>query len=140
MHTIGCFAGLQFRNETLALPQEVVRTRAYSDHFAMIDRQGIWWISTALGVFRFRKEPAADRLTSAMDSYLLPGRDVHRFYEDSRGDLWMTTIDFRSSGAKRWEYGLIRWERATGPGDGLFGLFAACRPGARDYSIRPRFR
>jgi hypothetical protein len=82
-HTIGCLSGSRFRNIAPALPQEVLRTRAYSDHFAMIDHQGFWWISTALDVFRFRNDMAPNRLTSAMDSCLLPGRDVHRLYEDS---------------------------------------------------------
>lgn len=91
---------------------------------ALIDRDGAWWIGTGEGLVRF---PPVARL-EAMDTtppiatYTtadgLAGNDIRRLFEDSQGDIWIST---RVPG----QMPLTRWERSTGrfqrfgTGDGL---------------------
>jgi ligand-binding sensor domain-containing protein len=72
---------------------------------------GEWWIGTGRGLYRF---PAVDVLTglkTARPLAVYTKRDglaasqVYRLFEDSRGNIWVSTIGSN---------GLARWERASG--------------------------
>ncbi len=75
-------------------------------------RNGEWWIGTSSGLYRF---PAVDNLTQLkqtrpMAVYTtkdgLANVQVFRLFEDSRGDIWVSTIGPTN--------GLARWDRKTG--------------------------
>ena len=81
---------------------------------AFEDRGGEWWIATGQGLCRFAPAPSVARLAgerprrvyTARDG--LPGDNVFRVFEDSRGDVWVGTIGPGS------EDGLALLERSTG--------------------------
>ncbi len=76
------------------------------------DRTGEWWVGTIEGLYRF---PSVKRLedlsrTTPRAVYTtrdgLPDNNINRLYEDSRGDIWISSYN---------PPGLVtRWERATG--------------------------
>jgi ligand-binding sensor domain-containing protein/two-component sensor histidine kinase len=69
------------------------------------DREGAWWVPTGGSLYRF---PASDRPETALGGRpeaIYTGRQVFRVYEDSRADVWFSTLG---------PGGLLRWERTTG--------------------------
>jgi signal transduction histidine kinase/ligand-binding sensor domain-containing protein len=80
---------------------------------ALMDREGAWWLGTGQGLVRFPPVARLEELavTPPLATYTaedgLAGDDIWRLFEDSRGDLWITT---RVPGAEP----LTRWERETG--------------------------
>jgi ligand-binding sensor domain-containing protein/two-component sensor histidine kinase len=79
---------------------------------AFQDREGNWWLDTSHGVYRFAKVEDVARLAHARPKAVytaregLGGDDVFRLFEDSRGDIWISSI---AGGPAS----LARWERAT---------------------------
>jgi ligand-binding sensor domain-containing protein/signal transduction histidine kinase len=78
---------------------------------ALRDRQGGWWFATGEGVVRFPPVRGVEELASTPPVAVytsanagLPNSDIFRLFEDSRGDIWIGTID----GAP------VLWHRATG--------------------------
>src|SRR6266404_1850775 len=75
------------------------------------DHTGEWWVPTLYGLYRFPRvsvEQLAHTLPKAVYDQQhgdLPGTDVFRLFEDSRGDIWISI-----AGAVR---NVVRWERAT---------------------------
>ncbi|MDQ3754852.1 MAG: ATP-binding protein [Acidobacteriota bacterium] len=75
-------------------------------------RDGEWWLGTGEGLYRF---PAADDFTRIKHARplavyqtkegLINFQQVFRIFEDSRGDIWASTI--------AGPHGLARWERAS---------------------------
>jgi ligand-binding sensor domain-containing protein/signal transduction histidine kinase len=82
-----------------------------SEHTALQDHEGGWWIATAEGLVRYGPADGLDDLVRLRPRAVYTTRDglrddhVGRPYEDSRGDVWLA-------------YGrvaaLSRWERSTG--------------------------
>lgn len=89
-----------------------------------LDREGEWWLSSDRGLIRFGKTGRFDELAQQKPRAVYTGRDGLRddtafmVFEDSRGDVWVSTVGGNDKG-------LVKWERATetfrvfGPGDGL---------------------
>ncbi len=90
-----------------------VPSNTWMPQLAFLDHTGEWWVASNRGLYRFPRQSRIDRLPYIRPSAIytshdgLPEGSVHRFFEDSRGDLWMST-----SGSARDR--LVRWERATG--------------------------
>ena len=112
--TISCFDGERFNTTVLRLPQEVaVASWRQRQNLALQDRLGEWWVGTLAGLYRFPRAPRVAQLASAAPSahYTtgagLSSDNIHRVFEDSRGDLWITYL---ASSA----HAVTRWERATG--------------------------
>jgi ligand-binding sensor domain-containing protein/signal transduction histidine kinase len=81
-----------------------------SSQSVLLDRAGEWWIATGEGLCRFPRvafeqlaQTPPQAVYTARDG--LPGNDIFRLFEDSRGDIWITSIG---------RAGPTRWERATG--------------------------
>jgi ligand-binding sensor domain-containing protein/signal transduction histidine kinase len=95
-----------------------------SGQYELQDRDGRWWIPTGEGLFRFppvgRLEDLArvgpERRFTEADG--LAGRDVFRLFEDSRGDVWISTLDPKAQNLTQWERGADRFRRYGEP-DGL---------------------
>jgi ligand-binding sensor domain-containing protein len=90
-----------------------VTTSGWAHHGVTLQsRDGAWWVGTGDGVYRF---PAADHFSAikAARGVLYTVKDglaatqVYRLFEDSRGDIWISTTSSRTRG-------LAVWERATG--------------------------
>ena len=74
-------------------------------------RNGDWWVGTGEGLYRF---PAAQDLAQLETArplavyttkHGLAGLQVFRLFEDSRGNVWVSTIDPNTNGLARWERG-----------------------------------
>lgn len=88
-------------------------------HVMLQDRTGEWWVATGSGLFRY---PAAD---SCLALARLPPKAVYgradglsndeifRIFEDSRGDIWVTTFG---------NPGMFRWRRDQGKFEALKGI------------------
>jgi signal transduction histidine kinase/ligand-binding sensor domain-containing protein len=74
-------------------------------------RDGGWWLAGGTGVFRYAPSPTFGALerTVPIRSYAekdgLPGVQVFRMMEDSRGNVWLSINSQRK--------GLFRWDRQT---------------------------
>jgi ligand-binding sensor domain-containing protein/two-component sensor histidine kinase len=123
-HTrFGCFDGRRFDWFSLAWGPALQPQPGMSDadavigwvqeHVTLQARSGEWWVGTGQGLFRF---PAADRF-SALKSVNpiavytthdgLAAWQVFRLFEDSHGNVWISTIDATTTN------GLARWEPAS---------------------------
>ncbi|HEV8482182.1 MAG TPA: two-component regulator propeller domain-containing protein, partial [Blastocatellia bacterium] len=81
------------------------------NQFGLQDKRGEWWFPTGQGLCRFPKVTfeqlahVAPEAVYTIKDGLVSG-DVFRLFEDSRGDIWIST----DSPVKN---GLSRWERTT---------------------------
>jgi ligand-binding sensor domain-containing protein/signal transduction histidine kinase len=77
------------------------------------DSAGQWWLNTGDGLVKYPKLVNSGQLAHASPEAIyttkdgLPANDVFRIFEDSRHDIWISTIG-NPQGV------LTRWERATG--------------------------
>ena len=79
----------------------------------IVDHLGEWWVATPEGLYRFPRVARIEQLARTRHKAVYTTRnglaenDVYRIFEDSRGDLWLTSF---APG----NIALTRWERATG--------------------------
>jgi signal transduction histidine kinase/ligand-binding sensor domain-containing protein len=110
---ISRFDGKEFTSVRPNLPKTVTdlswreRTGLIQDHL------GEWWISTSEGLFRFPNVGRIEDLARAHPIAVyttrdgLPNNDLTRLFEDSRGDIWISSfVPMRVV--------VTRWERETG--------------------------
>src|SRR5262249_6765810 len=77
------------------------------------DHSGEWWMSTGQGLVCYPRLTNVADITRARPKVIyktrdgLPSDDIFRLYEDSRGDIWISTLGNVSSV-------MSRWDRATG--------------------------
>ncbi len=74
----------------------------------LLDRRGMVWLATGQGLLRFALADALrERSSTAWTMYTardgLPGDAVGRLFEDSRGDIWISTGSGSASALARWE-------------------------------------
>jgi ligand-binding sensor domain-containing protein len=86
----------------------------------LLDHKGDWWIPAERGLYRFhfshgdRFEDLAHMSplavytksdgSSSRSSYNFAGNNAYHLFEDSKGDLWVST----------WDHQLVHWQRSTG--------------------------
>lgn len=94
------------------LPPQVGRVGRSVYGAVLVDRQGFWWIGSGEGLYRYPPVDRLERLASTAPSARfttasgLAGNDIWKLFEDSRGDLWIST---RVPGSES----LTRWRRDT---------------------------
>lgn len=99
----GVFAGSR-----PALGDDAILT--WNSDAALLDSYGDWWILTQKKIFHYAgitnpNELKNRRPTSIYDAANgLPEGQYYRAFEDSHGDIWLST----------WPKGLTRWQRSTG--------------------------
>jgi two-component sensor histidine kinase len=82
---------------------------------ALQDRAGEWWIATGRGLVRFPNARSVEQLSRTSPKAFYNARnglvpeDVFRVFEDSAGDIWVSTAADRGP-----RNGLSQWVRATG--------------------------
>jgi signal transduction histidine kinase/ligand-binding sensor domain-containing protein len=106
-HTrLGCFDGQRF---DWFKPAAVTTFGWVSEQTTLQARNGEWWLSTEQGLYRF---PRADHLANLRTARPLAvyttkdglaGLQVYRLFEDSRGDVWISTTSPSAVGLARWE-------------------------------------
>ena len=107
------FNGERFTAVRPALPAGITYPGWGWGQLAFQDRNAEWWYATGQGLARYGRVSRFEdlgrtppkRVYTGRDG--LPGDNVFRIFQDSRGDIWIATI-----GAG--QEGLSRWERATG--------------------------
>lgn len=118
------FDGDRFRAIRPQLPQRVDYLGWGWHQLTLQDRAGEWWLPTGQGLVRYPKVDHVGQLATTPPKAIyttrdgLVSNDVFRLYEDSRGDIWISTFSEARGG-------ITRWERATetfhnyGEADGL---------------------
>ena len=77
------------------------------------DHAGEWWVHGAHGLFRFPRVARFEQLQHTRPKAIytkrdgLAGNEIFRLFEDSRGDVWISTTGDDGNG-------LSRWQRSTG--------------------------
>jgi ligand-binding sensor domain-containing protein/signal transduction histidine kinase len=83
------------------------------NQIAFQDHTGEWWIPTDQGIYRFPRTSGVDQLRQMHPKALYTTKDelssdqVFRLYEDSHGDIWISTITPNRDA-------ITRWVRASG--------------------------
>ncbi|HYW74853.1 MAG TPA: two-component regulator propeller domain-containing protein, partial [Pyrinomonadaceae bacterium] len=76
------------------------------------DSHGDWWMNTGDGLVRYPRLDRVEQITNAKPKAIyttrdgLPANEIFRLFEDSHGDIWISTLG-NPQGV------LTRWERAT---------------------------
>jgi signal transduction histidine kinase/streptogramin lyase len=134
-----CFNGKRFTSIRPKYPGTIHHFGWGWNQTAFQDHAGEWWVPTGQGLCRFEKtkntEDLAGRSPKAVYTTRdgLPGNDIFRLFEDSQGDIWLSTAEPPPSP-------LTRWERATGrfhiyiEGDGLPWMQSSAMAFAEDRS------
>jgi ligand-binding sensor domain-containing protein/two-component sensor histidine kinase len=103
---LGCFNGQRF---DWFQPAAVTYMGWVHEQVTLQARNGNWWVGTAEGLYRF---PAADHFSAVktarpLNVYTtkdgLGARQVFRLFEDSRGNMWISTTAQNRLGLARWE-------------------------------------
>ena len=103
---LGCFNGQRF---DWFSPAAVRDMGWVGEHVTRQARNGEWWVGTGEGLFRF---PAADHFSAVktarpLNVYTtkdgLAASQVFRLFEDSRGNMWISTTAAHGVGLARWE-------------------------------------
>jgi ligand-binding sensor domain-containing protein/signal transduction histidine kinase len=108
-----CFDGKRFTSFRPEYPDTIRHFGWGWNQTAFQDHAGEWWVPTGQGLCRFGKTKNAEQLVGRSPKAVyttrdgLPGNDIFRLFEDSRGDIWLSTAGQPSDP-------LTRWERATG--------------------------
>jgi ligand-binding sensor domain-containing protein/two-component sensor histidine kinase len=111
--SLDCFDGKRFSANRPRYPTSIQYFGWGWSQTVLHDHTGEWWISTGQGLCRFGRAERAAKLAgnAAVAVYTtsngLPGNDIFRLFEDSRGDIWVSTAEMPPNP-------LTRWERTTG--------------------------
>jgi ligand-binding sensor domain-containing protein/signal transduction histidine kinase len=104
---VGCFDGRRF---VWFKPAAVTDFGWVQEHVTLQARNGEWWVGTGDGLVRFPKADRLADLARARPIWHYTVQDgpaplqVFRLFEDSRGNVWVSSFAF----------GLSRWEPVTG--------------------------
>lgn len=110
---INCFEGGKFKAVKPLFPSEIKGFGWGTNQVAFQDHLGEWWVPTSSGLCRFPLVTSVEQLAHTRPKAVyskprgeLPGGDIFRLFEDSRGDVWISI-------AGNLRHALVRWERAT---------------------------
>ncbi len=109
---ISRFDGRRFVARPVVMPKEAVGI--WATNLGYLDHLGKWWLLSDKGLARlpssFAWHAGAPLQPEALYTLKngLPGDGVFHVFEDSHGDIWVSTRD------QQLNSGLARWERATG--------------------------
>jgi ligand-binding sensor domain-containing protein/signal transduction histidine kinase len=106
------FDGMRFAAARLTLPRGISYWGWGWYQVTFQDSKGEWWMPSGEGLIRYPTITSLEQITSTTPKAIyttrngLPANDVFRLFEDSRGDIWISTIGTSNDA-------LTRWERAT---------------------------
>jgi ligand-binding sensor domain-containing protein/two-component sensor histidine kinase len=115
---IGC---LDARRFDWYYPGAVTRSMGWvTENVTLQTRNGEWWMGTGEGVFRFPASTSFLSLKTAKPLAVykladgLANLQVFRLFEDSRGNVWISTTGSAQNGLARWEPGDARVHNLAG--------------------------
>ena len=106
------FDGEKFKRIKIALPPGQPFWGWNWNQIILRDHLGEWWLASAQGLVRYSKLSAIEQTAHSRPDVIyttregLPGNEIFRIFEDSRGDIWIGILGPP-------ERATIRWERAT---------------------------
>ena len=107
------FDGRRFTGIKPQFPVEIKDFGWGTNQVTIQDHTGEWWVPTSSGLCRFPRVASVEQLGRTRPKAVythqgadLPGNDVFRLFEDSRGDIWISI-------AGNVRHSVVRWERAT---------------------------
>jgi ligand-binding sensor domain-containing protein/two-component sensor histidine kinase len=109
---ISRFDGQRFVPVQPDLPKRITYFGWGWNQITFQDHTGEWWVATGQGLCRFPRVSRVEQLAHTRPKAVytrrngLIGDEVFRLFEDSRGDIWITTTEQRGTD-------LTKWERAT---------------------------
>jgi ligand-binding sensor domain-containing protein/signal transduction histidine kinase len=107
--SIGCFDGRRLD----AFRPAVMKPRDWGwvgEGLTLQTHRGEWWVGTGVGLYRFAAADRLDALRTAKALALYTTTDglsspqVYRLFEDSSGDIWISTIAADGNGLARWDH------------------------------------
>jgi len=94
-----------------------------SEQLTLQTHNGDWWVGTSDGLYHFAAAPNFDHLRSARPLAIYTNKDglavpqIFRLFEDSQGNIWISTISSAINGLSRWNAATGKLEDlANGPG------------------------
>ena len=101
----------QLKNQrfTWFKPPTVTNLGWVMEHVTLQARDGTWWIGTAEGLYRFPASEDITALATAQPRAVYTTKDglaalqVFRLFEDSRGNIWIATVNAAANGLARWD-------------------------------------
>ena len=121
---INSFDSGRFAAVPLALPKGITRWSWGWYQNMLQDRAGEWWVSTGEGLVRYPKLTRLEQLTRARPKAIYTTRDglmgdlIFRIFEDSRGNIWISTINDNQDGLTVWDRASETFHRYS-PADGI---------------------
>lgn len=118
------FNGSKFIPTRLSLPQGLTYWGWGWYQTLFQDSQGDWWVNTGQGLLRYARESSLLELKNKRPKAIytvkdgLPSNEIFRLYEDSHGDIWISTIGDAQGTLTRWERTTERFHRYP-PADNL---------------------
>jgi len=112
-HFINKFDGRRFKAIWPDLPRQITNFGWGWNQVTLQDHAGEWWVPTGEGLVEFPAIAHVEELARTKPKKVyttadgLAFNDVFRLYEDSRGDIWISTLSAKDNG-------LSRWDRSTG--------------------------
>jgi len=106
------FDGSRFKAVKLNLPKGISSWGWGWYQVIFQDHTGEWWMNTGEGLVRYPRTARLEQLTHATPKAVytrrngLPANEIFRVFEDSRGDIWISTFGHPTEM-------LTRWDRAT---------------------------
>lgn len=104
--------GRRFTPARLTLPKDMTYRGWGWNQVMFQDSRREWWMNTGEGLVRYPVLSRLEQITNARPEAIytkrdgLPDNDVFRLFEDSRGDIWISTLGNPHEA-------LTRWDRAT---------------------------
>jgi signal transduction histidine kinase len=120
MHFINKFDGLQFTFVWPDLPRQITKFGWGNTQITFQDRAGDWWVPTAQGLCRFPPVTHVEQLATTRPKRVyttrdgLPFDEIFRLYEDSHGDIWISTLSAGNNGLSRWRRASETFSQADG--------------------------
>lgn len=124
------FDGSRFESIRLNLPASLSDLAWRGNNRVLHDHTGEWWVTSNAGLFRFPVVADYRRLATIHPKAVyttrdgLAGNDLSELFEDSRGDIWISSFAPDREVVTRWDRATGRFERYTDE-DGLRRLNAA---------------
>src|SRR5262249_35029180 len=121
---ISRFEGRRFASVPLTLPHGMSYWGWGWYQIMFQDHYDEWWMSTGQRLVRYPRLTSLEQLAHSRPKAIyttregLPTDDVFRLYEDSRGDIWISTLGNRNGVLTRWERSSETFHRYS-PADGV---------------------
>jgi two-component sensor histidine kinase/streptogramin lyase len=107
---INCFDDQRFTAVLPRIPRDIKSFGWGWNQITFQDHTGEWWVNTGSGLCRFPHVTNVEQLAHTLPKAVynlqrgsLPGDDVFRLFEDSRGDVWISIAGNVRNAVARWD-------------------------------------